>query len=153
MRHFPAPMTREQSDQFLKKILDYYRTHQDGLLTAEVDSEFIGFVGLVEIAYDAPFTPATEIGWRLIPSAWGKGYATEAAHACLRFAFEQMKHSEIVAMTTPQNTPSQKVMQRIGMTYNPDDDFDHPLLALDAPLLRHVLYRISYDQWVASTDD
>ena len=152
MRYFPSPVTRAKSDEFLAHILDYYTTHADGWWAVEVDGNFIGFIGLSEIGYDTPFTPATEIGWRLIPSAWGKGYATEGARACLRYGFEMVGLGEIVAMTTVQNTPSQRVMERLHMTRNPADDFDHPRLQPDSPLLRHVLYRIRREQWVASAE-
>ena len=150
MRYFPAVLTREQSDDFLTRILTYYDTHPDGWFAVEADGEFIGFSGIVEIGYDAPFTPATEIGWRLIPSAWGKGYATEAARACLQYGFDIVGLDEIVAMTTHQNTPSQRVMQRLHMTRDPADDFDHPRLDPDSHLLRHVLYRLTREQWLAS---
>ncbi len=149
MRYFPGTLTREVSDSFLTKIIDYYQSHPDGWLAAEANGAFIGFIGTSEIGYETPFTPATEVGWRLIPSAWGKGYATEGARVCLHAAFARGL-DQVVAMTTVQNKPSQRVMQRLAMRYDPADDFDHPMLPANSPLLRHVLYRINREEWLAS---
>ncbi len=89
-----------------------------------------------------------EIGWRLAFEHWGLGYASEAAWTALRGAFDRLALEEVVAFTTETNTPSQKVMQAIGMHYDPEADFEHPNLAADHPLRKHVLYRISRDQWL-----
>ncbi len=123
-------------------------------------SGFIGFVGLAWQRFPAHFTPALEIGWRLARHAWGHGYATEAAVAARDFAFRPAAPAagaadaagsaavhgagmdEIVSMTTRTNQPSQAVMRRIGMTRDPADDFRHPNLAPDHPLVEHVLYRL-----------
>jgi RimJ/RimL family protein N-acetyltransferase len=84
-----------------------------------------------------------EVGWRLARAHWGKGYATEAARAALAFGFEQVGLNEIVSFTVPANTRSIAVMERLGMTRNPADDFDHPSLPEGSPLRRHVLYRLT----------
>ena len=73
-----------------------------------------------------PFTPCVEVGWRLATAAWGRGYATEAARAALRFGFEDLGLTEIVSFTAPANVKSRAVMERLGMTRDPADDFDHP---------------------------
>ena len=83
-----------------------------------------------------------EIGWRLAPSWWGRGYASEAARAALRFGFERVGLDEIVAYTVPANLRSQAVMRRLGMRRDAGADFDHPNLPADHPLRRHVLYRL-----------
>ena len=103
------------------------------------DGSFLGIVGL-----GAPRTPLTEVevGWRLARAAWGKGYASEAAQAALDWGFETLPVSSVIAITVPANTASRRVMERLGMQYHPDEDFDHPELQADDPLLRHVLYRI-----------
>lgn len=98
---------------------------------------------LSAVRFPAPFTPAVEIGWRLARSAWGKGYATEAARRALRFAFEDRGLDEVVSFTSAGNLRSQAVMERIGMTRDPAGDFDHPLVADGHPLKRHVLYRVT----------
>ncbi|MGC2198601.1 MAG: GNAT family N-acetyltransferase [Stellaceae bacterium] len=104
-------------------------------------ASFIGVVGLETISYEAHFTPAVEVAWRLARDYWGKGYATEAAQAALDYGFEQLSLQEIVAMTVPANWRSRRVMERLGMTRSPEDDFDHPRLP-EGPLRRHVLYRL-----------
>jgi ribosomal-protein-alanine N-acetyltransferase len=102
---------------------------------------FIGAVGLSRVKFDASFTPAIEVAWRLHPRYWGCGYATEAARAAINDGFTRIGLDEIVAMTALPNLPSQRVMERLGMTRTVE--FDHPTIAQDSPLRRHVLYRLS----------
>ena len=102
---------------------------------------FIGFVGLAVPRFEAHFTPCVEIGWRVAADQWNRGYATEAACAVLKYGFEIIGLSEIVSFTVPINLPSRRVMEKIGMTHNSADDFDHPLIPEGHPLRRHVLYR------------
>jgi RimJ/RimL family protein N-acetyltransferase len=101
---------------------------------------FAGFVGLAVPGFEAHFTPCVEIGWRLAAEHWGRGYAPEAARATLDFAFGEAGLEEVVSFAVPENVRSRRVMEQIGMTRRPADDFDHP----NAPdgLRRHVLYRI-----------
>ena len=144
MRHFPARLSRAESDAFYDRIQaaqarDGYAFPATVLKTT---GELIGFVGLTRAKFDAPFTPATEIGWRLFPDYWGQGFAAEAAMAALQYGFDELELDEIVSFTAIPNTPSQAVMQRIGMTRDPAEDFDHPALTAGHPLRRHVLYRI-----------
>jgi ribosomal-protein-alanine N-acetyltransferase len=108
---------------------------------------FAGFVGLQHTAFDAHFTPAVEIGWRLAASAWGRGYATEGARVAMAWAFEKLGLEEIVSMTVPANRRSLNVMEKLGMTHDPRDDFDHPRLPEGSPLRRHVLYRLRRAAW------
>lgn len=103
---------------------------------------FIGFAGLLRVGFEAPFTPAVEIGWRLASAHWGQGYATEAANLALRHGFEDHGLRQIVALTVPDNSRSRRVMQRLGMRHDPRDDFDHPRVPDGHPLKRHVLYRL-----------
>jgi RimJ/RimL family protein N-acetyltransferase len=105
-------------------------------------SLFIGFTGLAVATFAAPFTPATEIGWRLSRQAWGKGYASEAAAAVRDLAFEALGLAELVSFTSQQNHRSRRVMEKIGMTCDPADDFIHPGLPSGHELAPHVLYRI-----------
>ena len=83
---------------------------------------------------------AIEIGWRLARAAWGGGYATEAARALLTHGFEELGLTEIIAFTADTNLRSQAVMERLGMARDEARDFDHPGLAADHPLRRHVVY-------------
>jgi ribosomal-protein-alanine N-acetyltransferase len=145
MEHFPAVLTRRQSDELVERIEGGFEASGFGLWALEVrgTGEFIGFTGLAVPEFEADFTPAVEVGWRLARSAWGSGYATEAARAALQFAFEEAGLSEIVSLTTPANRRSRAVMERIGMKRDPGDDFDHPGLPVGHPLRPHVLYRIA----------
>ncbi len=111
----------------------------------------IGFTGLTIPTYTVPATPCVEVGWRLTPTAWNKGYATEAATTCLQWGFTELSLEEIISFTFEGNTRSRAVMERIGMTRNAADDFDHPMLPPDSPLLRHVLYRLPLDAGAPAT--
>jgi len=104
--------------------------------------DFAGMICLRDVPFAAHFTPAWEIGWRFAFDAWGYGYATEGAGAALAYAFETMKLDQVVAFTSESNRRSQRVMERLGMSRNPADDFDHPLIAPGHALRRHLLYRI-----------
>jgi RimJ/RimL family protein N-acetyltransferase len=143
MEHFAAPLTREQSDAFVReRIVPHFAEHGFGLWAVEVPGRapFIGFAGLLVPAFEAHFTPCVEIGWRLAFEYWGHGYATEAARAVVGFAFEEAGLDEIVSFTVPANHRSIRVMERLGMTRA--GEFDHPRLPDGHPLQRHVLYRL-----------
>jgi len=149
MRHFPGPLSRTASDELVDRIEAGFDADGYGLWAVELaDGDgFVGFTGLTRVTFDAPFTPAVEVGWRLARAAWGRGYATEAARAAMRFGFTGAGLREIVSFTAPGNVRSRAVMQRLGMTYDPADDFDHPRLSQGHPLRPHVLYRIGHDRW------
>lgn len=112
------------------------------VLEPKTGPPFGGVVALQDVPFEAPFTPAIEVGWRLPYELWGKGYATEGARAALDFAFERLGVREVVAMTSALNLRSQRVMERLGMTREPADDFDHPRIEAGNRLQRHVLYRL-----------
>lgn len=152
MRYFPSTLTRQQSDAFVDRIEQHFDEHGYGLWALEHrrSGEFLGFVGLKLALLEAHFTPAPEVGWRLARSAWGQGYASEAATAVLAAGFERFGLDEIVSMTALLNERSQRVMQRIGMHRDPADDFDHPLVAPGHPLRRHLLYRLGAQEWRGS---
>jgi len=145
MEHFPKLLSREDSDAIATRIEAKLRATGFGLWAVEVKSgaPFIGFVGLNVPTIRAPFMPAHEIGWRLAREGWGHGYATEAALACVRFAFGELGLAELVSMTVPGNLRSRAVMERLGMTRDPADDFDHEGIPEGHPLRRHVLYRLA----------
>ncbi|GAA3956551.1 GNAT family N-acetyltransferase [Actinomadura viridis] len=153
MRHFPATLTRTQSDALADRIQDGFRRHGFGLWAVEVTATgtFIGFTGLSVPAFPAHFQPSVEIGWRLARHAWGHGYATEAARRALAHGFQDEGLQEIVSFTATANDRSRAVMHRIGMTHDPADDFDHPNLPAGHPLHRHVLYRLDAHRWRALT--
>lgn len=143
MEHFPSTLTREESDAFVReRILPQFEALGFGLWAVEVPgaSPFVGYVGLMEQTFEAPFTPCIEVGWRLAFEAWGHGYATEAARLAVRYGFEQVGLDEILSFTALSNTRSIAVMERLGMRH--DGDFDHPRVPVGHPLRRHVLYRL-----------
>ncbi len=111
------------------------------------DGAFIGAAGLLRVGYEAHFTPAVEVGWRLDRRFWGQGYAPEAAARAIRFGFEHVELQEIVANTVPANRNSRRVMEKLGMSHTAADDFDHPLVPIEHPLRRQVLYRLPRDRW------
>ncbi len=141
MEHFPSTLTRTESDAAVDRIEAHFERHGFGLWAVEVPDQapFIGFVGLAVPPFNAHFTPCVEVGWRLAVDSWGHGYATEAARAAIEFGFGPLALEEIVSMTVPENERSRRVMERLGMTRDPADDFDHPL---QADHRRHVLYRL-----------
>jgi RimJ/RimL family protein N-acetyltransferase len=143
MEFLPKPLDRAESDARAARICDHFARHGFGLWAVEVpgDTDFIGFVGLSVPDFEMHFTPCVEVGWRLAYEHWGQGYATEAARAAVDFGFRRLALDEIVSYTVPANRRSSGVMERIGMTRTPADDFDHPALPEGHLLRRHVLYR------------
>ena len=139
----PGPLSRARSDALADRIAAHFAAHGFGLWAIEVPGQvpFAGFVGLAVPAFEAAFTPCVEVGWRLASACWGRGYATEGARAALAFGFARLGLAEIVSFTVPANVRSRRVMERLGMTHDPADDFDHPALPEGHPLRRHVLYR------------
>lgn len=149
MRHFPSVMSRPQSDAMARRMQAHFAQHGFGYWVLERHGQpgLIGVLGLQRVNFEAAFTPAVEIGWRLQQAHWRQGYALEAARAVLTFAFEKVQLEQLLAFTVQANLPSQALMQRLGMQRDPHDDFDHPLLPEGHPLRRHLLYRLSRDTW------
>lgn len=145
MRHFPTLLSRLESDQLFDRIVEGW-SRGFGLWAAERRDvgEFMGFVGLSAPTWPAPFTPCIEIGWRLSRRSWGHGFATEAAEGVLTWSREHVifPRDEVVSFTTVANRRSQRVMEKLDMTRDDADDFDHPLVT-EASMRRHVLYRKS----------
>jgi RimJ/RimL family protein N-acetyltransferase len=143
MRYLVGPLTRAQSDDYAAQAVRHLAETGYGKWAVEVPgvAPFIGAVGLSRVKFDASFTPAVEVAWRLHRHYWGRGYATEAARAAIDDGFSRIGLTEIVALTTLGNIPSQRVMQRLGMRRT--IEFDHPTVAEDSPLRRHILYRLA----------
>ena len=143
MEFFPECLTRAHSDSLVDRINEHFKKHGFGLFAAELrkDQTFIGFVGVAVPSFKAHFTPCVEIGWRLAADYWGRGLATEGARAVVKYAFEELALDALVSFTVPKNIRSRRVMEKIGMTHDVSDDFDHPNLPERHPLRRHVLYR------------
>jgi RimJ/RimL family protein N-acetyltransferase len=139
--HLGPLLTAEHAEASVRSFQDDLNHNGFGFWAVEVrvSGEFIGFAGLDPVDDGMPFT-GVEAGWRLARSAWGHGYATEAALAALAYGFATVGLPEIVAVTSATNLRSQAVMRRIGMTTDPAEDFDDPEVE-QGPLRRQVLYR------------
>lgn len=143
MEYFAAPLTRDRSDALIERIEGSFETEGFGLWVLERrdTGEFIGFTGLLRTTLGPPVEREVEVGWRLARSAWGHGYASEAARASLAYGFETVGLDYIMSLTATINVRSQAVMKRIGLVYDPASDFDHPALPEGHPLRPHVVYR------------
>ena len=144
MRFLGPIMTREKSDAAIDAQIALTEKGEPAFWAAarKSDDQLIGCIGVKRVNFEAAFTPCYEIGWRLAREHWGMGYATEGAKAALDLAFAEWDISELHSFTVVANVKSQAVMKRIGMSRVKGGDFDHPALAKDDPLLRHVLYCI-----------
>jgi RimJ/RimL family protein N-acetyltransferase len=144
MEFFPTPLSAHLSSALFDRIQSHFAQHGFGLWAAELreSGDFIGYIGLAVPRFAAAFTPCVEIGWRLDASHWGKGLATEGARAVASHAFNVLHLGELVSLTVPANVRSRRVMEKLGMTHNPCEDFDHPMMPAGHPLRRHVLYRL-----------
>ncbi len=141
MKYFPAPLTRDETLAFYSRIMQEFELKGWGLYAVELKHgrEFIGYVGLHEIGFEAEFTPGVEIGWRLSADYHNRGYATEAAKGVIELA-RRSGIRRLYSFTAVVNRPSERVMQKIGMEKR--GEFDHPSLHRSSPLCRHVLYCI-----------
>ena len=151
MEHFPATMNREQSDAFVDRIEAQFEQHGFGPWVVDVDGVgFVGFTGLLLPRFhvdwmDDRAQPVVEVGWRLARSAWGHGYATEAARAAVAFGFDRVDLEEIVSLTLVGNLRSQAVMQRLGM--HPLTTYDHPVEGREPmPSVAYLLTRDDFEQ-------
>lgn len=148
MEFFPSPLSAAESDAMIERIEACFVERGLGLwaLEVKVTGEFIGFTGLNPAEFDAPFCPAVEVGWRLARSAWGKGFASEAARAALDDGFRRVGLGEVVSFTFEGNRRSRAVMERLGMRHDAEGDFLHPRL-VGQWLAPHVLYRLPASAW------
>jgi len=160
MEFFPRTLERSESDALAERFDAEFDARGYGVFALEVrgGEPFVGFVGLhaftTEEPSPLPFAPGVEVGWRLAHRFWGRGFASEAARACLSFGFDHVGLDEIVSFTSVGNERSRQVMHKIGMHQDPLGDFDHPRLPPGHPLRPHVLYRISLGRpRTASGDD
>lgn len=134
MQYFPKMLTISETKAFIDRLQNHYNIHGFTYFATEIleTGYFIGFIGLAHQTYTSPFNPAVDIGWRLKQDTWGKGYATEGARQCIKYAFTTLQLKSIVAVCTKNNVPSQRVMRKIGMQKM--GVFKHPAL-LDYPQL------------------
>lgn len=154
MEFLPGLLSREESDGLADRIQAHFDEYGFGQWAAELreGAQFIGAIGLSIPRFNPEFPPCVEIGWRLASRHWGKGLATEGARAVVRYAFETLALPELVSFTVPANTRSRRVMEKLGMTHDELDDFDHPLLPEEHPLRRHVLYRLKRTAWIGPAE-
>ena len=151
MAVFPKLYDQAESDAAIERYRARWREDPPCFFAVALrDGPFIGMVGLNRPTHGAHFTPCVEIGWRLTRSAWGKGYATEAARACLTWGFDDLGLDEIVSYAQPRNARSHSVMVRIGMRRDSAGDFDHKALPDGHPSQHHWLYRLSRKDWKKS---
>lgn len=144
MEFMPRLMPPEDSDKLVGIFSKQIEKEGYGFFAVEIkeSGEFIGFAGIAPVAIKTKFVPATEIAWRFDYGAWGKGYATEAARALIEYGFREIGLEEIVGFCVHDNEGAVHVMEKIGMTKDPDGDFDYPNLRKDHPLGRFVLFRL-----------
>jgi ribosomal-protein-alanine N-acetyltransferase len=143
------PLSRDETAAMMDRMQARLLAQGWGHWALQVDGRCIGFIGLSEPSFEAAFTPCVEVGWRLAADAWGHGYATEGARLALAHGFGPVGLQEIVSFTTVGNLRSRRVMERLGMTRDPADDFDHPRLP-GHPLQPHVLYRLRRELFEAT---
>ncbi len=148
MRHFAKSLDRAESDSFMDRINAHQAEHGFSFWAIERHAEpgMIGLCGLARIPWEERFTPAVEIGWRLLPAHQRQGYAEEAARISLAHGFGPLELPEIVAFTIPDNLRSWGLMERLGMVR--DGSFDHPRLPEGHPMRRHLLYRLTRRDWI-----
>lgn len=150
MRFFPSTLTRSQSDSLADRLAEaetelgmtFYATEE------KASGRFIGIIGLKPVAEELPIAPSVEIGWRLARDVWGKGLAPEGARAMLRAGFEDLGLDRVVSYTSVANTPSRRVMEKVGLVREPAGDFDHPFIAAGHTLQRQVLYAAEKESWL-----
>ncbi|HUV32172.1 MAG TPA: GNAT family N-acetyltransferase [Devosiaceae bacterium] len=145
-RFYPDLNTPETTSGWIDRYIRKW--HEDGIsffvVERKSDGAFIGDVGVSRLDYPVPGDPEFEIGWLTDSRFWGRGYAPEAAHASLDFAWKTVPRlPEIVAFTSRRNHPSRRVMEKIGMVRDPARDFEHPKVPPGHPLGPHVLYSIA----------
>ena len=134
MEHFPAPLTRAESDAALARIRRHHSEHGYGLWALDVGGVLAGWTGLAWSDWSG--ARELEVGWRLSPAFWGQGLATEAGAAALAHGLTVVPR--VVSFTALVNTRSERVMKRLGMVR--EREFDHPREDLPERLRRHVLY-------------
>lgn len=153
MQYMPSILTERETAEMIARIEHHFKDHGFGLWAIEhATGHFVGFAGLSVVSFEAPFTPAVEVSWRLAREHWGNGYATEATRAVMRFGFQTADLDEIVFSAVHNDTRSTSVVERLGMSRDPAGDFDHPEEPEGSPLRRHVLFRMPRERWFEIDD-
>jgi RimJ/RimL family protein N-acetyltransferase len=146
----PGSLSKEEVENFIAAKNKQQDTRGFTLWAVELKEthDLIGFIGLNYTDWGSKFTPAVEVGWRLGSQYWDNGYATEGAKAALKYAFEKVGLNAIISFTVPENVRSIRIMEKIGLNRDIDGDFNHPKLSFDHKLSKHVLYRMSREQYL-----
>lgn len=142
MKYFLKALSETESLEFYNRIQEEFSQYGYGLYAVEKkeNKKFIGYTGFHNIPFNVDFAPGVEISWRIKSEDWNKGYATEAAKACLSYAKENLPLKTIWSFTSIPNKSSERVMQKIGMTKV--RKFPHPAVPDNHPLKEHVLYKL-----------
>jgi RimJ/RimL family protein N-acetyltransferase len=140
MRYFPSTLDRAASDALVDRIESRFDEQGYGLWALQrlENGAFLGFAGLNPMPPGTPGAGEMEVGWRLAPAAWGRGYATEAATAALQVWFGSLGESRVWSITTIGNLRSQAVMRRLGLAEH--SRYRAPALPLDHELSWCVAY-------------
>lgn len=142
-KYFTTVHTRAESDAEIDRFIAHQAAYGFCFWALEIPGllDCAGFVGLRRLGAGDLVGPGVEIGWRLARAAWGAGYATEAARLCVDYAFGRLQLDELLSWTAALNTPSRRLMERLGMTLV--REFAHPRIAAGHPLRPHVLYHLT----------
>lgn len=145
-----GPMTMSQVQDFIKAENAHQKHYGFSLFATELKAthELLGFVGFKYIDFSSNFTPTVEIGWRMGSQYWNQGYAIEGAIAALYYGFKACRLKKIVSFTVPANARSLKLMEKLGLKRVKNGDFSHPKLPQNHPLSKHVLYRLTADEYL-----
>jgi len=143
MKYFLKPLTADESLDFYYRIQTEFLEYGYGLYAMERSDtgDFIGYTGFHNIPFNVDFAPGVEIGWRIRYEDWNKGYATEAATACVKYAKYHLPFTTIYSFTSVPNKASERIMQKIGMENA--GTFLHPVVPDGHPLKEHILYKIT----------
>jgi RimJ/RimL family protein N-acetyltransferase len=145
-RDLGGPLGRAASDAKLDRYMDAYR--RLGFCRWAIEhhgGEFLGYAGVMPSPADHPLGPHHEVGWRLKRSAWGHGYASEAARAALDDVFSRIRLADVLSYTAADNLRSQAVMGRLGLSRAPARDFS---AAYDGTGIWHgLVWVVRQDQW------
>lgn len=147
MKHFPSTLSEKETKSFIKRLKKHFEVREYNYFATEVlkTGELIGFIGLAYQTYETDFCPATDIGWRLKFSSWGNGYATEGAKRCLKYAFNELNLDMVISTCTIQNSSSENVMKKIGMTKR--ELFNHPKLIAHPNYEKCIWYEIKKENF------
>jgi len=116
MQYLPRTFDEKATKRHMAEFQKHFKKHGYGLYVLEEreTGEFVGFTGLNHVDFEAKFTPAIELAWRLDYEFWGKGYGSEAAKGVMNHAFNDLGIDELVAFTVYDNTRTIHLMEKLG---------------------------------------